>query len=189
MLKKILTAGLFLISFNYVQAANYVIDTKDAHAFINFKISHLGYSYVLGSFKTFEGRFEFDENDLTKANFSAKIDVNSLFTNHQIRDQHLTGKEFLNAKEHQFATFNSTKIESTGKNTFKLHGNLTLMGVTKKIVIDSIFIGAGSDPWGGYRAGFEGFTSLNRQDFGKQTDLGQLSNQVELHIVIEGIRQ
>jgi len=179
---------------NFTKAADYVIDTKDAHAFINFKVSHLGYSFILGTFKNFDGNFSFDAKDITKSKFDVTVNVNSLFTNHSARDEHLTGKDFLNATEFKTATFTSTKIEETGKNkegktTFKLYGNLNLMGVTKEIVIDSVFVGEGSDPWGGHRAGFEGHTVLNRKDFGKQIDLGPASDKVDLYMVIEGIRK
>jgi len=189
MLKKSIFALIFLAAINCAQAANYVIDTKDAHAFINFKVNHLGYSYVLGTFTKFEGDFNFDEKNLKNAKFNAKIDVSSLFSNHALRDKHLTGANFLNTKDHQFATFTSTKVELTGKDQFNLHGTLNLMGVNKEIVIASRFLGAGSDPWGGFRAGFEGTTSLSRIEFGDKTDLGKLSDKVELYIVIEGIRQ
>ncbi len=77
----------------------------------------------------------------------------------------------------------------TGENTALLRGDLTLRGITKPIVIDVSQIGAGKDPWGGYRRGFEGTTRLTLADFGIPMDLGPASREVELFLSVEGIRQ
>ena len=78
---------------------------------------------------------------------------------------------------------------STGEGTADIFGDLTLNGVTKQIVIAAQFIGEGDDPWGGYRAGFEGTTMLKLADFGMTRDLGPASENVELTFSIEGVRQ
>jgi polyisoprenoid-binding protein YceI len=67
-------------------------------------------------------------------------------------------------------------------------GDLTLLGVTKPVVVKATFLGEGKDPWGGYRAGFEGTTSIKRSDFGKQKDLGPASDAVELYVTFEGVK-
>ena len=67
-------------------------------------------------------------------------------------------------------------------------GDLTILGVTKPIVVKATFLGEGKDPWGGYRAGFEGTFSLNRSDFGKQKDLGPSSDAVEMYVTFEGVK-
>jgi polyisoprenoid-binding protein YceI len=68
-------------------------------------------------------------------------------------------------------------------------GDLTLHGTTKPVVIKATFLGEGKDPWGGYRAGFEGTTTINRQDFGKMMDLGPASNELTLYFTFEGVQQ
>ncbi len=80
-------------------------------------------------------------------------------------------------------------MKSTGTGTADITGNLTLNGVTKPVVIAAKFIGEGKDPWGGYRAGFEGSTSLHLKDFDIQKDLGPASQDVQLIISVEGVRQ
>jgi len=177
-----------------VLAADYQMDIKGAHAFIDVKVSHLGYSFITGTFRDFDGSFSFDANKPEEAKVQVKLKTESLFTNHAERDKHVLGKDFLNASKFPEATFVSTKVVPTGKDekgrmTADVTGDLTLMGVTKPIVVKATFLGEGKDPWGGYRAGFEGTSSINRQDFAKMMDLGPQSNTVELYFTFEGIRQ
>lgn len=172
-----------------VSAERYVIDTEKAHAFVQFKISHLGYGWVLGRFNEFEGSFNYDENNPSASTVSVTVNPASVDSNFAERDKHLRGKDFLKVGEFTTATFNSTGYEVTGENTALLKGDLTLRGITKPIVIDVTQIGAGKDPWGGYRRGFEGTTRLTLADFGIQMDLGPASREVELFLSVEGIRQ
>jgi len=175
-------------------AADYKMDIKGAHAFIDVKVSHLGYSFITGTFRDFDGSFSFDADKPEEAKVQVTLKTGSLFTNHAERDKHVLGKDFLNASKFPEATFVSTKVVPTGtddkgRQTADVTGDLTLMGVTKPILIKATFLGEGKDPWGGYRAGFEGTSSINRQDFAKMMDLGPQSNTVELYFTFEGIRQ
>lgn len=172
-----------------VSAETYVIDTQNAHAFIQFKVSHLGYGWVLGRFNDFAGSFEYDEKDPGAANVSVTINPASVDSNHAERDKHLRSEDFLKVSEFGQATFNSTGYEEQGSNKGLLKGDLTLHGVTRPITIDVTQIGAGKDPWGGYRRGFEGSTTLALADFGIPMDLGPASRNVEIFLSIEGVRQ
>ncbi len=172
-----------------LSAANYVIDTKNAHAFIQFKVSHLGYSWVLGRFNDFEGSFSYDEDNPAASKVKVTINPSSVSTNHAERDKHLRSEDFLKVDEFAKASFTSTGYEVTGENRARLKGELTLRGVTKPITIDVTHIGAGKDPWGGYRRGFEGTTTLALADFGIPMDLGPASRNVEVFLSVEGIRQ
>lgn len=172
-----------------VAAERYVIDTQKAHAFVQFKISHLGYSWVLGRFNEFEGSFNYDESNPSASTVSVTVNPASVDSNFAERDKHMRGKDFLKVDEFTTATFNSTGYEVTGENTALLKGDLTLRGITKPIVIDVTQIGAGKDPWGGYRRGFEGTTRLTLADFGMSMDLGPASREVELFLSVEGVRQ
>ncbi|KRT54302.1 YceI family protein [endosymbiont of Ridgeia piscesae] len=183
----LLAAGLCLATLP-TQAADYTIDTKDAHAFIQFKISHLGYSWLLGRFNHFSGGFSYDENNPTAAKVQVEIDVSSIDSNHAERDKHLRSKKFLDVTNYPKAEFVSTSFQELADGTAKLHGNLTLHGVTKPVTIDVTQIGSGTDPWGGYRRGFEGHTRFALADFGIDYNLGPASKEVELYLGIEGIR-
>ncbi|MBB3103878.1 YceI family protein [Azomonas macrocytogenes] len=170
-------------------AADYVIDKEGQHAFVNFKISHLGFSWLYGTFKDFDGTFSFDADKPEASKVKVNLQTASVDSNHAERDKHLRSPDFLNVAAHPTATFESTSVKSTGKNTADIAGNLTLNGVTKPIVIAAHFLGEGKDPWGGYRAGFEGNTTLKLKDFAIEKDLGPASQTVELILSIEGVRQ
>ena len=170
-------------------ASDYTIDTNGAHAFIQFRIKHLGYSWLLGRFNTFDGNFRYDEANPSEAHVEVTIDTASIDSNHAERDKHLRSNEFLDVGKYPTAKFVSTSFEETGDGKAILKGNLTLHGVTKPVTIDVKHIGHGADPWGGYRRGFEGSTTLTLADFGIKRDLGPASRSLELFLSIEGIRK
>ena len=171
------------------QAADYVIDTEKAHAFIQFKINHLGYSWLLGRFNRFDGEFSYDEKNPSAASIRVNIDPASIDSNHAERDKHLRSKDFLHVDKYPEARFVSTSFEEKGNGKAILKGDFTLHGVTRPITIDVTHIGHGKDPWGGYRRGFSGSTSFALKDFGIDYDLGPASREVELFLSIEGIRK
>lgn len=173
----------------HAEAEKYIFDKKGQHAFIQFRIKHMGFSWLYGQFNDFDGRFSFDEEDPSKSQVVVLIQADSVDTNHAERDKHLRGDDFLDVEKFPTASFISTGYMRTGENTGKLAGELTLHGVKKEIFIDVEEMRAGEDPWGGYRRGFSGTTELTLSDFGIQKDLGPFSQTVELMLSIEGIRQ
>jgi polyisoprenoid-binding protein YceI len=170
-------------------AADYVIDTQGAHASIQFKVNHLGYSFVAGRFNDFGGDFSYDAANIAGSAINVTINTTSVDSNHAERDKHLRGSDFLNTGKFPQAKFASTSVEDKGNGQLVLNGNLTLNGVTKPIAIDAAFIGEGKDPWGGYRAGFAGTTEFAMKDFGIKMDLGPASANVTLDLIVEGIKQ
>lgn len=171
-------------------ADSYEIDTKGAHASINFTVSHLGYSWLTGRFDNFSGSFTYDPKKPEASTVSVTIDTTSVNTNHAERDKHLRNGDFLNVEEFPKATFVSKKIvlDDDG-DEFDIIGDLTLNGVTKSITIEVDKIGEGKDPWGGYRAGFSGETEIRMKDFNIKMDLGPASQVVKLQLEVEGIKQ
>lgn len=191
MLKKSLlglTAAAMLLSTGAASAADYKIDKQGQHAFVQFRIQHLGYSWLYGTFKDFDGSFTFDEADPSKDKVNVTINTNSVDTNHAERDKHLRSGEFLNVATFPQATFVSTGVKKDG-DELDITGNLTLNGVTKPVTLEAKKLGEGKDPWGGYRAGFEAETKIALKDFNITTDLGPASQDVQLMISVEGIRQ
>jgi polyisoprenoid-binding protein YceI len=196
MLKKTLAAlaiGTALLTAGQAMAADYTIDKEGQHAFVDFKISHLGYSYINGTFKDWKGTFSWDAAKPEDTKIDVTLQTASVFTNQAERDKHISSKDFLDVATYPTATFKSTSVKATGKNadgkdTADVTGDLTLHGTTKPVVIKAVFNGEGKDPWGGYRAGFNGTTTINRQDFGKMMDLGPASNELTLEFSFEGVR-
>ncbi|PHM68296.1 YceI family protein [Xenorhabdus sp. KJ12.1] len=191
MLKKTLiglTAGVLFMGANSAMASNYKIDTAGQHAFIEFRIQHLGMSWVYGNFKKFDGNFTFDSKNPTTDKVSVIIKTDSIDTNHAERDKHLRSADFLNTAKYPEAKFTSTKVEKVGEQ-YKVIGELTLNGVTKPVTLQAKLMGEGKDPWGGYRAGFEANGKIKLKDFNIKTDLGPKSQEVELIISVEGVKE
>lgn len=185
-----LMAGSLLLSSlaNLAQAENYKVDVKGAHASIQFKIKHLGYSWLLGRFNHFDGDFSYDAKQPDQAKITIEIDTTSLDSNHAERDKHLKGKDFLNTNNHPKASFISQSIKFSDETNAVVTGDFTLKGVTKSISFPITKIGEGKDPWGGYRVGFEGLVTLKLADFNITYNLGPASTHVDLILNIEGIK-
>ncbi|SMF40082.1 Polyisoprenoid-binding protein YceI [Alteromonadaceae bacterium Bs31] len=195
--KLIMLSSLFtlvccgLFGASAASADKYLIDTKGAHAFVQFRVKHLGFSWLYGRFNTFDGEFSYDPKKPEESTISVNVDVTSLDTNHAERDVHLAAPKYLDSKKHSTASFKSTAYKKTGDKTGELTGDLTLFGVTKPITIDVEHIGGGPDMWGGYRQGFEGKATITPKDWGLDmaAKLGPAAAQVELMLSVEGIRQ
>ncbi len=189
-LKSLFLSLFFILSATHTFAADYVIDdpSKGAHAFVNFRIQHLGYSWLYGTFKEFKGEFSYDKKNIAASKIQVEVNTASIDTNHDKRDKHLRDDDFLHVSKFPKAHFKSTSFKDLGKKGFQVTGELTLKGVTKSIEIMATPVGEGEDPWGGYRAGFSGKTTIALKDFGV-TVLGKASAHLELDLHIEGIRK
>jgi polyisoprenoid-binding protein YceI len=187
-IQSVLLGILMLALIPTANAADYTMDTKGMHAFINFRIQHLGYSWLYGGFKDFSGAFSYDKNAPAKSKASVVIKTESLDTNHAERNKHLRSSDFLNVEKYPEITFTSSQYTPTSANSGKMLGNLTMHGVTKPVTINVEKIGEGKDPWGGYRAGFYGTAEINRSDFGIDKNLGPASEKVEITLSIEGVK-
>ncbi len=178
-----------LLAASSLHAAEYVIDTEGAHGSINFRANHLGFSWVTGRFEDFDGSFNYDAADPNSASVSISIEAASIDTNQAERDKHLRSAEFLDVATYPQITFVSTSYKTNGDNSGTLKGDLSLHGVTKPVTINVTRVGEGDDPWGGYRAGFQGVAELRLKDFGIDYNLGPAAEIIHLDLNIEGIRK
>jgi polyisoprenoid-binding protein YceI len=147
-----------------------------------------GAGMLTGRFNELAGTFTFDDGHPEASKVKVEVDTDSIDSNHAERDKHLRSKEFLDTATYPKATFASTAVKVNGDKA-TITGNLTLHGVTKPIEIAAERIGGGDDPWGGFRQGFSGTTRIPLKDFGINFDLGPASQEVELTLNIEGVRQ
>lgn len=156
------------------------------HSEVEFKIKHLMISTVSGKFTQFAADVTASD-DFTNvaANFNA--DVNSITTFNDQRDGHLKSDDFFNAETFPKITFNSTGLEKTSEETFKLKGDLTIRDVTKSISLDVVFNGLMTDPYGQQKAGFEVTGKINRKEFNLSwtaiTEAGSIVVSDEVRII------
>lgn len=140
------------------------IDTT--HSGINFSVRHMVFAKVRGRFVTFRGAVNLDPDDLTRSSVTVEIDAASIDTGVADRDNHLRSADFFDVERFAHLRFGSTKVESTGGDGYRVHGELTIKDVTRPVVLDVEYAGRAKDPWGNTRAAFTAKTSVNRADFG-----------------------
>lgn len=171
-------------------AKEYKIDTEGAHAFIQFQIKHMGFSWLNGRFNKFEGSFQYDADNPNASSIEVTIDVASIDSMHAERDKHLRGKKYLNVDKYPEAKFVSTSFTDKGNGKAVMKGDLTLYGTTKEIAIDVEHIGSGTSPWSkGEHVGFRGTVALTLKDFGMEFPLGPDAEIVYMTLDVEGISQ
>lgn len=136
------------------------------HSEVQFKVKHLMITTVTGYFKKFDAVVETETEDFAtakKIEFTADID--SIDTNNEQRDTHLKSADFFNAEEHSQLRFVGNRYEGSGDEA-KLHGDLTIRGITKPITLNVEFGGMVVDPYGQTKAGFTVTGKISRKEFG-----------------------
>lgn len=147
----------------------YEID--QAHTHLGFTAKHLGVSTVRGRFNRFEGEFAGPDEDFTKARGEVRIEVASLESRSEKRDDHLRSADFFDVERHPYITFKVVGIEAIDADSFRVTGALTVKDVTRPIVLDAVVEGRVADPFGGKeRVGISARGQLNRMDFGLNWD-------------------
>jgi polyisoprenoid-binding protein YceI len=173
-------------------AAQYTLDTD--HTVVSFKIRHI-FTFVHGAFKAFEGSFVYDPASPETWKADAVIQVASIDTGVEPRDNDLRSPNFFEVEKFPTMTFKSTGVTEVTSTSAKLHGLLKIRDVEKPVVLDLQILGEAKDPWGNESAGFSATTRINRKDFGltwnKVLETGQLlvGEEVEITIEVTGLRQ
>ena len=186
-----LQSGIVLADAYQVQnsspAGTYKIDPT--HSMVQFWVGHMGVSEFPGRFDAISGSFTVDAAHQEADKVSVEVPIDSLDTNFDKRNKDLLGPDFFNAKQFPTMTFTSTGMKMKNANEGTLTGNLTLHGVTRPVTFSLRHVGAGPDPWGGYRSGYVAKTTIRRSDFGMSYMPNGISDSIEVQLNIEGKRQ
>lgn len=165
------------------------------HSEVEFKVKHLMITTVTGQFQKFNGSVETEDDDFTTARIKFSAEIDSISTNNLQRDQHLKQGDFFDAANHPSLDFVSDRLEKINDEEYKLHGTLTMRGVSKNITLNVENGGLVQDPWGNTRAGFTVSGKINRQDFGVSfgaiTETGNvvLSDEVKIAASVQFVKQ
>lgn len=169
---KTVTSGLLLaLSLSATAGASYtpgVYEIDPIHSKAGFEIPHLVISSVEGKFKTYGGKIVLNK-DFSKSTVEATLDTKSIDTGVEQRDEHLRSPDFFNAAQFPQIKFKSTKIEGKPER-FMLIGDLTIRGVSKRVVLDSKYLGTVVDGYGNQKVAITGKTVIKRKDFGLTWD-------------------
>jgi polyisoprenoid-binding protein YceI len=167
------------------QSAKWTFDK--AHTNIHFSVAHLVVSDVVGTFKAFDGSMESSKPDFSDAVINFTVDVSSINTDNEMRDNHLKSDDFFSAAKFPQMKFVSTSFQPLGNNKYKLDGNLTIRDVTKPVSFD-VSYGGQVNAMGGLHAGFKAKTTINRFDYNlkwdKTTEAGGLVAGKDVDITI-----
>lgn len=169
------------------------IDTT--HSEVQFKVKHLMITTVTGHFRSFDLEVETENEDFTTAKrIEFTADVNSIDTNNSQRDAHLKSPDFFNATEYNQLKFVGTRYEGEGDEA-KLHGELTIRGITKPVTVNVEYGGFVVDPYGQTKAGFTVNGKISRKEFGLTwnavTEAGSVvvSDEIKIHAEVQLIKQ
>lgn len=145
-----------------MENTKWVIDPT--HSELEFKVRHLMISNVKGQFKEFTGVIEGE--DFLNSQIHASVQADSIFTNNTDRDNHLRSADFFDVENHKEITFKSSSLEKVDDDEYKLKGELTILGVSKDVVLDVEYGGRITDPYGNDKIAFSLKGKINRKDFG-----------------------
>jgi len=168
-------------------AGTYQLDP--VHTSITFKVKHLNVTFVYGRFNEVAGTLVFDDADPANSSIHVQVKTASVDTFNAKRDDHLRSPDFFDAAAHPVIEFKSTAVKKVDPETYSVQGNLTLHGVTRPVTVAAILTGAGKDPWGSERIGFETAFMIKRTDFGMTSNLQAAGDEVRLTVSVEGIRK
>ena len=140
------------------------------HSSVSFTVTHLVISEVEGAFKSFSGTILSDKPDFSDANVNFTVNVNSINTDNQMRDNHLKSPDFFDAEKYPQMTYKGTSFKKLSGNKYELNGDLTIHGITKPVKFDVTYGGTADDGMGNTKAGFKATTTINRFDYGLKWD-------------------
>jgi polyisoprenoid-binding protein YceI len=163
------------------------------HSEVGFTVRHMMVSKVRGRFRTFEGAITAADQPLASS-VKVGIDLSSIDTGSEQRDNHLRSTDFFDTEKHNTMTYVSTGVRADGED-FVVDGELTLKGVTRSVPLKVEFHGAGPDAWGGTRAGFSATAEISRKDFGVDFQIPLegggvvIGDKVSISLEIEAVLQ
>lgn len=165
-----------------------------AHSEVSFQVRHF-LSKVRGKFDQFDATIVKDDQNPASSSVEFTIQVASIDTGVERRDDHLRSADFFDAEKYPTITFQSSAVEKVSDSEYKVTGRLTIRGITKVVTLPVSYLGEMTDAWGHTRAGFTTETTLDRQDFGvswnKKLDSGgyMLGDDVDVSISFEAVLQ
>ena len=166
-----------------------------SHSVVEFAVKHMMFATVKGRFATFAGEIVTTPEDPTEGEVNVTIDADSIDTRDAKRDEHLRSTDFFGVGDHPQIVFTSTRVEHEAGPGFKVHGDLTMKGVTRSIVLDAEFNGSGVNPWGQTVASWSATTEIDREEWGMgfnaalETGGVLIGTKIKLALEIEAAKQ
>lgn len=181
-------AGVILMA-QPAQAAPEHYSFDKAHTQILFFVDHLGFSHSQGEFHEYDGHFVFNREDPENSSVEVTIKTASIDMDHEKWDEHMKNEDFFHVEKFPDMTFKSTRIDVLSDNSAHIHGDLTILGVTKPVTLAATHNKSGKHPFSGkFVSGFSARTVVKRSDFGMTYGLPAVGDEVVIRIEVEGVR-
>lgn len=182
-MKKVILLSLALIAgLSLMAQSQYKVDP--AHSSINFKVKHSGITFVNGKFEKFDGGVIGNINNPEQMRVFFNVDVASINTSVEMRDNHLRSADFFEVEKFATMTFESTSIEKVEGENYKLHGKLQIKDVTKDVTFDVVYGGSVKGQDGSEVIGFTAKNTINRLDYNVAYDPDGAVIGKDIHIVL-----
>ncbi|WP_026705320.1 YceI family protein [Flavobacterium soli] len=165
------------------------------HSEIGFKVKHMMFTNVSGSFQKFDASIETEDDNFENAKIEFSGDVDSITTGNTDRDTHLLSPDFFDAEKFPKLTFSATSFKKQNEGEYELKGDLTLHGVTKPVKLEVEFGGLAKDPWGNLKAGMSISGKINRKDWNLNWNSALeaggvlVGEEVKLNIELQFVKQ
>lgn len=182
--------SLSIFSFHGTAQAADVYDIDPSHTRVVFFVDHLGFSNMPGVFKDIEGQFSFDKDTVEQSTIDLTINASSVDIFHEKLTQKLLKEDYFNVSAHPTITFKSVSAEKTSDNTGIVIGDLTLLGVTNPVTLNITYNKGAMNPYAKkYAVGFSGTGVIKRSDFGMETLLPNVGDEVSIRFEVEGLKK
>lgn len=168
-----------------------------AHSAVEFAVKHMMFTTVRGRFREVTGTIEVDEQNPEQSTVTVEIDASSIDTGVADRDAHLRSADFLDAENHPKITFRSRRVEGASTEpgtTFRVTGDLTIRGVSREVILESVYLGSGKDPWGNVKTGIEATARIDRRDWGltwnQALETGGIlvANEIRIELQVQALK-
>jgi len=169
-------------------------DIDPAHTRLGFVARHAMVSKVRGSVPGATGRLHLDGSDPSRSSAEISVPMENITTDQPQRDEHLRSADFFDVKGFPNMTFRSTAVEARGANEYRVTGDLSIRGTTRQVVLDVEFTGAGNDPFGNFRVGFEATGEISRKEWGVtynavlETGGVMVGDKIKLELDVEAVK-
>lgn len=189
-MKKVFLTFVFAL-LSVVSFAQTIWQVDPMHSSVNFNIKHMGISFVQGRFDKFEGKAATKGNTLDNAELSFNVNVASINTGVEMRDNHLKSADFFDAEKFPAMTFVTSSVVKEKNNSYLVKGKLTIKDVTKEISVPVTFGGVTKNQQGKEVMGFQAAFKVNRLDYNIKYDPtgAGVAKDVDVNLYFEMVKQ
>lgn len=167
-----------------LRSGEYTLDPE--HVYVHFKVEHLGLSTIVGRFNSVDANLDFNPEALEEIQLDGVIDITSIDLNNDSLEKRLLGDDWFDAQQFPEARFQTRSVATVTDNEFLIEGDFTLRGVTKTLSLNAVFKGGADNLLTGkYTLGFSANGSIRRSDFGIDSFLGLVADEVFIEIHAE----